>query len=309
MTIKQTSYTHPAKDDQTIGIGGQPIHLAKPTMLPDCDFIGRCLELGYCETAWGIDPLSYELIETSKPLHFRLQGPPGVGKNEIVYEIARRLGLPLYTFQGHEEVTPEDLAIHLVPERGAGSGGEIPLILRASTLATAIHTGGLFFFDEINRVPERSLSPLASVLDSRLYLDSAMTGLRIAPRDNQARKSFRFCCALNPGVGGWQANLPEYIEERTLPVIEVDYPTFGDLIQILERNIRCDRAFLDAFASLYQYRQISVRQAISLLQFAVRYEKQWTDPRDNSSATPDLALQTAACLVFGGGGSSEGHGI
>ena len=45
-------------------------------------------------------------------LHFRLQGPPGVGKkNELVYELVRRLqsrhDVPFDTIQGHEELAPE----------------------------------------------------------------------------------------------------------------------------------------------------------------------------------------------------------
>ncbi|MCH8196077.1 MAG: AAA family ATPase, partial [Chloroflexi bacterium] len=37
-------------------------------------------------------------------------GEPGVGKNRVVYELARRTGKDLYIFQGHEDVTAEDLA-------------------------------------------------------------------------------------------------------------------------------------------------------------------------------------------------------
>src|SRR5262249_37090429 len=159
-------------------------------------------ELRLCRAAFGVSPEGL-LDDALDALHFRLEGPPGVGKNEIVYELARQLsksiGLPFYSIQGHEEMTPEDLSVLIVPDP-TGSGS-MPLQLRASPLATALHEGGLFFFDEINRVPERALTPLASVLDKRRELYSATTGVTIQPRDSAARARFRFCCALNPSVG------------------------------------------------------------------------------------------------------------
>ncbi|MGA1841248.1 MAG: AAA family ATPase [bacterium] len=289
------------KDEKTIKIDGRLVYLANPTDIPPCNFVSRSKELAYCETAWDIDIRQYKLGEgNNRPLHFRLQGPPGVGKNEIVYEIARRLKLPLYTFQGHEEVTPEDLSIHLIPDQPdykAPHSNVIPLILRASTLATAIYKGGLFFFDEINRVPERALSPLVSVLDDRLYIESAMTGLRIGPKDDETRKRFRFCCALNPGLGEVRSILPEYIEQRTLPVIEVDYFSLEDLLAILKMNLQCPEGFLSAFQEWYneeESQKISTRQAISLMAFAMRYYYKWYD-RD---LTESLILKTIAPLIF-----------
>ena len=115
--------------------------------------------------------------------------PPGVGKNEIVYQLARELAasenLPFYSIQGHEEMTPEDLSLLVVPDQSKGL--EMTLRLQASPLATALVEGGLFFFDEINRVPGRALSPLASVLDDRRSLYSAITGITIRPRNDEAR--------------------------------------------------------------------------------------------------------------------------
>src|SRR5579862_3612781 len=222
--------------ETTRTIQGHPIYLANPDKVPIIHgFYGREEELRRCKAAWGLDSHSKEAGKKLFRLHFRLQGPPGVGKNEIVYQVVRELQrqepeLPFYMIQGHEEMTPEDLTLLLVPDESAGGSQNPPLALRASPLATAIIEGGIFFFDEINRVPERALAPLASVLDDRQYLYSAMTGLRVEPKDDHSRHRFRFCCALNPlfsesGKGG----LPDYIAERTLPVIEIKPQSIDEL--------------------------------------------------------------------------------
>jgi MoxR-like ATPase len=261
-----------------VDINNSRVLLADPAIVPDRPFIGRGKELEMCRIAWGISPDGSKLLpDGGPPLSFRLEGAPGLGKNEIVYELARRLNKPLYILQGHEEFTPEDLALLLTPDTDAEYGGSIPLTLRASPLATALYTGGLFFFDEINRVPERALSPLASVLDGRQYIYSAMTGMNIGPRDDDAFRDFRFCCALNPSLSNAGRVLPEYIEQRTLSVIEIKRPPIEDIREILAAALKPSQEFLDDFEEWYaeeQHEQISVRQAIALMNYAMNYERQ-----------------------------------
>jgi MoxR-like ATPase len=259
----------------------EQVHWARPAVIPPTALVGREDELALSRAAWGLDndyrPLNGAARSAaSKPLHFRLEGPPGVGKNAIVYEVARRvaaeLGTDLYMMAGHEEMTPEDLTLLIVPHAG-GNGSAFAL--RASPLATAIRKGGIFFFDEINRVPERALSPLASVLDERQEIISAITGLTIRPENEDARKRFRFCCALNPALGDSGYVLPDYIEQRTLPVIPVDNPPLSDLLRILERTLRCPDSWLRAFENLFRQgvlAEVSIRQALSLMTYAIRME-------------------------------------
>ena len=252
---------------------GATYGLAPEEPVPRRQFFGRKEELHLCKAAFGLDEED-RISEKLKALHFRLEGSPGVGKNEIVYEIARHMAraqeIPFYSIQGHEEMTPEDLSILVVPDmRGSG---ELPLGLRASPLATAIVEGGLFFFDEINRVPDRALSPLASVLDDRCTLYSAMTGITVRPRDEAARKRFRFCCAMNPDLANaGQTGLPDYIAERTLPVIQIDYLGRDDLKEMLRLNITTDEEMLDAFDTWYREkvrRALSARQAMAIITWA-----------------------------------------
>jgi hypothetical protein len=286
--------------DGYVVIEGKPVQLARPARLPERSFVGREHELHLCKMAWGIDRITNDFIDSElQPLHFRLEGPPGVGKNEIVYQIARQTKRPLYIIQGHEELTPEDLSLLLVPaarrqseeaydpDDSSGSyetydegDGQGDLILQASPLATAIIVGGLCFFDEINRVPKRALSPLSSVLDDRLALYSAMTGMFVEPRNAEARKSFRFCCALNPEMTSSGHNLPEYIEQRTLPRIKMDPPSYDDLVVIIERALKPPADLLQAFEEWYgQERglEISIRQALALMHYAMQHHEPAAD--------------------------------
>lgn len=263
---------------RVVDIEGSRVTLAEPDDVPRRTFVGREDELRMCRVAWGVSQDGTEFLPSDvPPLPFRLEGAPGLGKNEIVYEIARALGKPLYILQGHEEFTPEDLALLLAPDPENAYVDAMPMTLRASKLATALHVGGLFFFDEINRVPERALSPLASVLDGRQSIYSAMTGITIKPPDEEARQGFRFCCALNPGLSSAGYVLPDYIEQRTLPVIEIKHPPFEELQQIIQSNLNPSPDFLDAFTEWYhkeERAEVSVRQALALVTYARSYAKQ-----------------------------------
>jgi MoxR-like ATPase len=257
--------------------GRQSFLLAQTEPIRRCEkFIGRQKELALCRAAWCVERNGATLRTTkdAKPLHFRLHGAPGVGKNEIVYEIARCLNLPLYIVQGHEELTPEDLALLVVTDPEQSERSSMPLVLRASPLATAIYLGGLVFFDEINRVPERALAPLSSVLDGRQQIYSATTGIWIGPNNDEAAAQFRFCCALNPEAADAGQQLPEYIQQRTLPVIHIDAPPFEDLISILRSNLECSDETIAAFRKEAEARQnqtLSLRQAMVVMAFALNY--------------------------------------
>ena len=254
---------------------GLRVFLSEPSAIPATNFVGRERELELCKAAFAITD-GWKFDESLSALHFRLEGSPGVGKNELVYEIARQLArtldLPFYSIQGHEEMTPEDLSVLVVPD--PEEEGPLGLRLRASPLATALYVGGLFFFDEINRVPERALTPLASVLDKRQSLYSATTGLVVEPRDSISKKRFRFCCAVNPRIGeAGRANLPDYIDERTLPAIDVRPHDLQSLREILRRNITSDDSLLDSFAEWYEAEvatELSTRQVIALVTYAFR---------------------------------------
>lgn len=229
------------KKERILSIGNHELYLAQPTELPkNIKFTGRENELQMCRIAWGLDK-TYQFQDEQPPNTpaFRLYGPPGMGKNEIVYELVRQIrannptlkNLPFYSMVGHDEMSPEDMVLAVVPAESQENKG-VRMVLRASPLATAILEGGIFFFDELNRLPERALAPLAPALDNRGMLFSSTSGIWLKPSENA--KPFLFCCALNPNIG---KDLPGYIDQRTIPKIEVTYPDHESLIELIKNQI------------------------------------------------------------------------
>jgi MoxR-like ATPase len=218
------------------------------------DFVGRLHESKMIAAAWiggGGQP----------PLCPLLVGEPGVGKNRLVYELSRRTGLDLYIFQGHEDVTAEDMACTV---RFSDEPGRT-MDYVASPLVTAMHRGGICFIDEIGKIRPRALALLASVLDERRYIDSTLLGERVL-----AHPRFRFIAATNTG----ETNaLPEFIRSRLRPVIEVGYPPKEEINQIIARQTehepeldRLLQAFWDLFTGIK--RPPSPRDAIHLFALA-----------------------------------------
>lgn len=224
----------------------------KPSMLSK--FEGRNDEIRAIFAAW---------ISTNShpPLSPLMIGLPGVGKNRIVYELAKITGLKLYILQGHEDITAEDLACSVRFADGATNGMEYVL----SPLVTAMINGGICFIDEIGKLRPRALSLLVSVLDERRYIDSSLLGERIVASD-----SFRFVAATNTGE---QHDLPEFIRSRMRPVIHVGLPDKKDINEIIlaQQGVHKNREFLiNQFWELCAEQSLnpSARDAIQLFGLA-----------------------------------------
>jgi MoxR-like ATPase len=186
-----------------------------PVMMPA--FVGREKEMELIMASWISG--SYSL-----PLSPVLVGEPGVGKNRIVYELARFTGRDLYLFQGHEDITAEDLACTVRFSDDTANLMEYVL----SPLACAMLKGGIFFLDEIGKIRPRALALLVSALDERRYIDSTLLGERVF-----ARPGFRFIAATNTGEVGL---LPEFIRSRMRPVIKIGYPPRQEIEEIVQRQ-------------------------------------------------------------------------
>ena len=187
-----------------------------PSMMTPLE--GRDRELKMIFASWiatGIQP----------PLCPLLVGEPGVGKNRIVYELAKLAGLDLYIMQGHEDITAEDLACSV--RFGDGESHRMDYVL--SPLVTAMHRGAICFIDEIGKIRPRALALLVSVLDERRYIDSTLLGERV-----QADSAFRFVAATNTGEVN---DLPEFIQSRMRPVINVNRPSKDDINKIIASRV------------------------------------------------------------------------
>ncbi|MGE3840288.1 MAG: AAA family ATPase [Vicinamibacterales bacterium] len=229
-----------------------------PDAIVERPFIGRESLMRNCRAAWFA-------AGDAPPLHFRLIGPPGVGKNELVYALAREEGRPLYILQGHDELTPEDIAC---TARIVGDG-RVEYV--GSPLLAAMLAGGICFVDEIGKIPPRALSLLSSVLDNRRSLTSVLAGFTVS-----AHPSFRFCAAMNDADAS-SSGLPGYIDERLRPLFRVGYPTATDLIAIVEaRAAHAGEHLLDDFKRwmALQATPLSPRQALQIVSFAARLLEQ-----------------------------------
>ena len=159
----------------TLSIGNKMVQASRPYRAAASKLIGRTREMELITAAWMSSPGLMALA----PL---LLGEPGVGKNRIVYELAESMNESLYIFQGHEDVTAEDLACAV---RFSDTGPNMEYI--ASPLLTAMKEGGICFIDEIAKIRPRALALLVSVLDERRYIDSNLLGERV-----EAHERFRF---------------------------------------------------------------------------------------------------------------------
>jgi hypothetical protein len=245
--------------------------LPDPDWVPARPLIGRVDLVRQCAAAWAT-------LDGEGPLHFRLVGPPGVGKNELIYHLAREVERkPLWIMQGHEELQPEDVACT------ARITSENRIEYVGSGLLAAMVRGGICFFDEIGKVPSRSLSLLASVLDGRRAVTSVLAGFTA-----RAHPDFRFCAALNDAdaaIGG----LPAYIDERIRPAFRMGYPPIDELMGILESRGRGTEVLLERFRLWACGRELSPRGALHILGYAHRLL--------GSRATKQVTIREADNLI------------
>ncbi len=265
----------PPPDPLLIDYQGLRIKLAPDTPPKERVLLRRVIELGDMCMAWNVDwPSSgtgkWSVQRDKTPLPFKMAGPSGMGKSAIVEYLARKVdGYKFYSITGHEQLEPEELVLAMVPR----ADGEKGFALHASPLLTAVLTPrSIFFFDRIDRVPERTLSVLAPLLDHRRALFSRVVNRWFEPR-GQWPGDFLFCAAQDSDSGG---AMPSYIDQRLLPTIRVERPNAEEMIRLVRGVAQPDRALLDRFITWYMDLgadpHVSVRQCLALLEMAKRHD-------------------------------------
>lgn len=213
--------------------------LSEPYQANIGEIVGRENEITKILAAWMWK-------RTSPPLAPLLVGDAGVGKNRIVYECARLCAKELFIYQGHEDVTAEDLICAARPSEEPGKKIDYKVL----SLVTAMLHGGVCFVDEIAKIRPRALAPLASLLDERRYIDSTLLGERI-----YAHRGFRFVAATNT-VDLDENPLPDFIRSRMQPVVAVDYPEPAEISKIIRSHFEVMRddgdILLDRFWELWR---------------------------------------------------------
>lgn len=228
-------------------IGNKTVYGSEP-FLPRLqaltDFEGRVKELALITASWIAG-------DYSLPLNPLLIGEPGVGKNRLIYELAQKTGRQLYIFQGHEDVTAEDLACTVRFSDRNNSVMDYVL----SPLVTAMHTGGICFIDEIGKIRPRALALLVSVLDDRRYIDSTLLGERI-----HAHPAFRFVAATNTT----DINLlPDFILSRTRPQIKIGYPPKEEIDNIIHNQCKGVKQEIDRLIDHFWFLWIDFHGSIT----------------------------------------------
>lgn len=269
--------SRPGDPRPSIVIDNVELMLSHPDLL-SMEWIGNERLRDQLAAAWMIaDPADV-------PLNPRLIGKPGIGKTTLAYSVARSLDRDVYILQCTMDTRPEDLIITPVISR------DNRIAYHASALVTAMITGGVCVLDEGNRMSEKAWASLAPLLDQRRYVESIVTGLKI-----KAHRDFRVCCTMNDDASTYE--IPEYIQSRLQPQIEIPFPDRMTEQRILKINVPFAPDELIEMAVDYlqrahrHYLRFTSRDGVNILRFCVKLGKMHErDPRQFFDAAVEGVL-------------------
>jgi MoxR-like ATPase len=201
----------------TIEIQGVTLHLNRPVK-NRIQWIGQKEVLHQLLACWIM------VDKKDLPLSPRITGFPGIGKTTLAMAAAGIRKQPLYIYQCTSDTRPEDLLITPV----LSEAGKIAY--HASSLVSAMLTGGICVLDEGNRMNEKSWASLAPLLDYRRYVESIVAGITV-----HAETDFRCCVTMNEDESTFE--IPDYILSRLQPTLNLDFPNRDEEKAILQYHL------------------------------------------------------------------------
>ena len=239
-----------------VDIDGVLLHLSKPDTT-ESPWIGQAEVLKQVLACWLV------VDARDQPLTPRLIGTPGIGKTTLAQAAARQLQKSVYIYQCTADTRPEDLLVTPV----LGEKGTIQY--HASSLVTAMITGGVCILDEGNRMNEKSWASLAPLLDHRRYVESIVAGITI-----KASPHFRCAVTMNDDESTFE--IPDYILSRLQPTLTLGFPSREDELAILKYHLPFAQAeLLNLTVEFLQQSHdlkldFSTRDGLNVLRYALK---------------------------------------
>lgn len=201
--------------------------------------------------------------EKDLPLCPRIIGQPGIGKTTLATSAARERKQAFYVYQCTADTRPEDLLITPVIAEGS------TIQYQASSLVTAMLTGGICLLDEGNRMNEKSWASLAPLLDHRRSVESVVAGIQV-----HAHADFRCCVTMNEDASTYE--VPDYMLSRLQPTLKLEFPARDHELAILHYHLPFSHPEILSITVdfLQKAHQLdlgfSVRDGIHLVQYALK---------------------------------------
>jgi nitric oxide reductase NorQ protein len=140
-----------------------------------------------------------------------LKGPTGCGKTRLVEHMAARLGRPLITVSGHDDLGAADLTGRHLIEAGSTRWCDGPL-------TRAVRTGAIFYLDEVVEARKDITVVLHPLADDRRQLPLERTGELLDAADG-----FMLVLSYNPGYQNVLKGLKPSTRQRFV-ALTLGYP-------------------------------------------------------------------------------------
>jgi nitric oxide reductase NorQ protein len=152
-----------------------------------------------------------------------LKGPTGCGKSRFVRHMAWRLGRPLVTVAGHDDLSASDLTGRYLV-RGAET------VWQDGPLTEAVRAGAIAYLDELVEARQDTVVVLHPLADDRRVLPLERAGERV-----EAHPDFQLVISYNPGYQSLAKELKPSTRQRFV-AIELGFPPPDAEAEIVARE-------------------------------------------------------------------------